>query len=110
MKLTLRSTATATALTMAMGLGIGGVAEATPAPAPATASALTCGTPQYFSTSQNEGGSIRCTGGAFVAKAVCYKVGYGTYIHYGNRVEQGGTSTVWCDTQATVQKITGLAS
>ncbi|MFJ1550153.1 hypothetical protein [Streptomyces sp. NPDC088246] len=106
MKLTLRSTVTATALTMAVGLGIGGAAEA----APASASALTCGTPQYFSTSQNAGGSIRCTGSAFVARAVCYKPSYGKYIHYGNRVEGGGTSTVWCDTDATVQVITGLAS
>ncbi|MFC9622086.1 hypothetical protein ACFTXM_19530 [Streptomyces sp. NPDC056930] len=45
-----------------------------------------------------------------MARAVCYKPSYGKYIHYGNRVEGGGTSTVWCDTDATVQVITGLAS
>ncbi|MEU6237221.1 hypothetical protein [Kitasatospora sp. NPDC047058] len=110
MKLALRSTTTATALAMAVGLGISGVAAAAPAPAPASVSALRCDAPQYFSTQWNAGGSIRCTGGAFVARAVCFKPGYGNYTHYGNRVESGGTSTVWCDTNATVQVITGLAS
>ncbi|MFD8597990.1 hypothetical protein ACFV1L_23580 [Kitasatospora sp. NPDC059646] len=77
----------------------------------AGAAALSCGNKQYFTGSGGHAGaSIRCTGGPFVAKAACYKPGYGTYTHYGNRVETGGTSTVWCDLGATVSSVEGLAS
>lgn len=92
-------------------LALAGVAAVPSASAAeSSALALTCSNPQYFATAQNAGASIRCTGGAFVAKLVCYKPSYGNYIHYGNRVESGGTSTVWCDTGATAQKVTGLLS
>ncbi|KDN81140.1 hypothetical protein KCH_72340 [Kitasatospora cheerisanensis KCTC 2395] len=75
------------------------------------AASLSCGNRQYFTGSGGHAGaSIRCTGGAFVAKATCYKPNYGTYVHYGNRVETGGTSTVWCDLGATVSSVDGLAS
>lgn len=75
-----------------------------------SAAALSCGNRQYFSSDGYAGGSIRCTGTAFVAKATCYKPGYGNYTHYGNRVESGGTSTVWCDRDATMPALNGLSS
>ncbi|MFE1873598.1 hypothetical protein ACFW9N_22350 [Streptomyces sp. NPDC059496] len=89
--------------------GVAGASTATASDSSATA--LSCSNRQYFPGSLGHaGGSVRCTGSAFVAKATCFKRGYGTYYHYGNRVETGGTSTVWCDLDATMEYVTGLSS
>jgi len=99
-----------TAMTLAAGVlaaaGLIGVSSPD-----AGAASLSCGNKQYFTGSAGHaGGSLRCTGGAFVAVATCYKPSYGNYTHYGNRVETGGTSTVWCDLGATITELTGRAS
>ncbi|WP_328387189.1 hypothetical protein OHS81_26705 [Streptomyces sp. NBC_00400] len=89
--------------------GVAGTSTANASESSATA--LSCSNRQYFPGSDGHaGGSIRCTGSAFVAKATCFKRGYGNYTHYGNRVESGGTSTVWCDRDATMERVDGLSS
>ncbi|MEV6977074.1 hypothetical protein [Kitasatospora sp. NPDC093806] len=99
----------ALALATAMvGAGFVGISATS---ASATTTALSCGNKQFFSGSGGHAGaSIRCTGGAFVANVTCFKPGYGRYHHYGNRVESGGTSVVWCDLYATAEDVTGLPS
>ncbi|MFE3875724.1 hypothetical protein ACFXPX_15160 [Kitasatospora sp. NPDC059146] len=90
------------------GAGFVGVSSASASAAP---TALSCGNKQFFTGSGGHAGaSIRCTNGPFVADVTCYKPGYGRYHHYGNRVESGGTSTVWCDLNATAENVVGLAS
>ncbi|MER7848480.1 hypothetical protein ABTZ03_31600 [Kitasatospora sp. NPDC096077] len=102
-----RLAAFAVATAMA-GAGFVGISSTS---ASATTTALSCSNKQFFTGSGGHAGaSIRCTGGPFVANVTCFKPSYGRYHHYGNRVESGGTSTVWCDLGATAESVTGLAS
>ncbi|MEU2409048.1 hypothetical protein ABZ609_32750 [Streptomyces rubiginosohelvolus] len=72
----------------------------------ASPSALSCGSPSYMVGNGGfHGASIRCTGSAFTEFIDCYKPGYGTYRHFGNRAVSGGTSTTWCDLGATVTHV-----
>ncbi|MGW7413440.1 hypothetical protein [Streptomyces sp. NPDC054863] len=71
--------------------------------AAASTTALSCGGPSYLTGSGgHKGASIRCSGSSFTGVIDCYKPGYGTYRHFGNRASSGGTSTTWCDLGATV--------
>ncbi|MFF3260936.1 hypothetical protein ACFYWO_17405 [Streptomyces sp. NPDC002932] len=77
-------------------LGLAPTAGAAPA-------GLSCSTPKLLTGSAgHHGASISCTGGAFTQFIDCYKAGYGTYRHFGNRAVSGGTSTTWCDIGADV--------
>ncbi|MEU0234439.1 MULTISPECIES: hypothetical protein [unclassified Streptomyces] len=68
--------------------------------------ALSCGSPKYLvGSGGHHGASISCTGSAFTEFIDCYKSGYGTYRHFGNRAVSGGTSTTWCDVNATVTHV-----
>ncbi|MGW0672342.1 hypothetical protein [Streptomyces sp. NPDC002746] len=93
-----RVAAVAASLALAGGglLGLAPTAGAAPA-------GLSCSTPKLLTGSAgHHGASISCTGGAFTEFIDCYKAGYGTYRHFGNRAVSGGTSTTWCDIGADV--------
>ncbi|MEV0783178.1 hypothetical protein AB0I52_09370 [Streptomyces sp. NPDC050423] len=84
------------------GAGLLGMAS----PAAASAAGLSCSTPKLLvGSAGHHGASISCTGGAFTEFIDCYKPGYGTYRHFGNRAVSGGTSTTWCDTGADVTAV-----
>ncbi|KQX55781.1 hypothetical protein ASE09_27640 [Streptomyces sp. Root66D1] len=77
-----------------------GTASAAPkaaAQSPDAAAGYSCTNWWKVYGSPHVGIQISCTGGYFTAWVDCYKSGYGTYRHFGNRVPSGGTSTVWCD-------------
>ncbi|MFJ1897781.1 MULTISPECIES: hypothetical protein [unclassified Streptomyces] len=93
-----RVAAVAASLALAAGglLGLAPSAGAAPA-------GLSCSTPRLLTGSAgHHGASVSCTGGAFTGFIDCYKAGYGTYRHFGNRAVSGGTSTTWCDIGADV--------
>ncbi|MHC3818114.1 hypothetical protein [Streptomyces sp. DT9] len=93
-----RVAAVAASLALAGGglLGLAPTAGAAPA-------GLSCSTPKLLTGSAgHHGASVSCTGGAFTEFIDCYKAGYGTYRHFGNRAVSGGTSTTWCDIGADV--------
>ncbi|MFF3174436.1 hypothetical protein ACFVQ0_17665 [Streptomyces sp. NPDC057900] len=96
-----RVAAVAASLVLAGGglLGLAPAAAAAPA-------GLSCSTPKLLTGSGgHHGASVSCTGGAFTEFIDCYKAGYGTYRHFGNRAVSGGTSTTWCDIGADVTKV-----
>ncbi|MGC5345309.1 hypothetical protein ACPXCE_22825 [Streptomyces sp. DT24] len=93
-----RVAAVAASLALAGGGLLGMASQAAASP-----SALSCDSPTYLTGSGgHRGASIRCTGSSFTGVIDCYKPGYGTYRHFGNRAASGGTSTTWCDLNATV--------
>ncbi|MBO0918541.1 hypothetical protein [Streptomyces laculatispora] len=101
-----RVAAVAASLALAGG-GLLGLAS----PAAASASGLSCGNPKpLVGSAGHHGASISCTGGAFTEFIDCFKPGYGTYRHFGNRAVSGGTSTTWCDIGADVTTVGVTAS
>ncbi|MEU7160359.1 hypothetical protein [Streptomyces chrestomyceticus] len=97
-----RTRSRAAAVTASLVLAGGGLLGMA-APASAAPSALSCSTPSYLvGSGGHHGASIRCTGSSFTGYIDCYKAGYGTYRHFGNRAAAGGTSTTWCDLNAKV--------
>lgn len=101
-----RVAAVAASLALAGG-GLLGLAPSAGAAAAAAAPAgLSCSTPRLLTGSGgHRGASVSCTGGAFTEFIDCYKAGYGTYRHFGNRAVSGGTSTTWCDIGADVTRV-----
>ncbi|WP_143261951.1 hypothetical protein [Allokutzneria sp. NRRL B-24872] len=85
----------------------GGVAMSAPAAGAATAQQGNCNV--WFltgATAPNVGVRVRCDGLGgryFKAEITCKRNDNGyRYNHYGNRVEEGSWSTVWCDRDATI--------
>jgi hypothetical protein len=100
-----------TASAIAFGGLIGLASPASAAPSGEVSVQASC-TAQYITGSgTNKGANVRCTGlGAFFTGFIdCNKSGF-VYRHFGNRVPNGGTSTVWCDLGAGVVGYGGIQS
>jgi hypothetical protein len=104
----------ATVLT-ASAIALGGLAAlaspASAAPSGEVSVQASC-TAQYITGSGgHKGANVRCTGlGAYFTGLIdCDKSGF-VYRHFGNRVPNGGISTVWCDLNAKVVNYGGIQS
>ncbi|WP_370416571.1 hypothetical protein [Streptomyces fradiae] len=109
MRTRLRIAASIATLTLAAG---GLLATAPAASASAVApSALSCSARLITGSGGHRGADIRCTGSTFTGVIDCKRTDNGyVYRHFGNRVPSGGTSTVWCDLNATVIQAYGTPS
>ncbi|SEE21194.1 hypothetical protein [Streptomyces sp. TLI_105] len=97
----------------ALALAASGLSAAAPtASASASApSALSCSARLITGSGGHRGAEIRCTGSSFTGVVDCKRTDNGyVYRHFGNRVPSGGTSTVWCDLNATVIQAYGTPS
>lgn len=104
-----RIAASIAALTLAAG-GLLATAPAASASASAPA-ALSCSARLITGSGGHRGADIRCTGSSFTGVIDCKRTDNGyVYRHFGNRVPSGGTSTVWCDLNATVIQAYGTPS
>ncbi|MEU0355252.1 hypothetical protein [Streptomyces cyaneofuscatus] len=98
----------------ALALAAGGlVVTATPSASASESSpsaVLNCSY-QRLTGNPHKGAAVTCTGGSFTGVVLCKRTDTGlTYRHFGNRVNSGGTSTVWCDVQAEVVSGYGIPS
>ncbi|MEU6933337.1 hypothetical protein [Streptomyces sp. NPDC046385] len=102
-----------TGIVAALALAAGGLLATAPA-ATASASApaaLNCSARLITGSGGHRGADITCSGSSFTGVIDCKRndTGY-VYRHFGNRVPSGGTSTVWCDLNATVIQAYGTPS
>ncbi|MEU0402855.1 hypothetical protein ABZ318_21950 [Streptomyces sp. NPDC006197] len=97
----------------ALALAASGLLAAAPtASASASApAAFSCSARLITGSGGHRGAEIRCTGSSFTGVVDCKRTDNGyVYRHFGNRVPSGGTSTVWCDLNATVIQAYGTPS
>ncbi|MFE5299981.1 hypothetical protein [Streptomyces sp. NPDC056632] len=97
----------------ALALAASGLLAVAPAASASVSSpsALTCSSRLITGSGGHRGAEIRCTGSSFTGVIDCRRIDNGyVYRHFGNRVASGGTSTVWCDLNATVVQAYGTPS
>lgn len=97
----------------ALVLAAGGLLTTAPAATAAASAptALNCSSRLVTGSGGHRGAAITCSGSSFTGVIDCRRTDTGyVYRHFGNRVPSGGTSTVWCDLNATVIQAYGTPS
>ncbi|MFF0559611.1 hypothetical protein [Streptomyces sp. NPDC004266] len=95
----------------ALALAASGLLAAAPTASASAPAAFSCSARLVTGSGGHRGAEIRCTGSSFTGVVDCKRTDNGyVYRHFGNRVPSGGTSTVWCDLNATVIQAYGTPS